>query len=222
MSGHITRPFEYAERFLEECPQTNVPVTAGPPRTRPAAFVRTVVQAAVRPTRRNLLHWASWFVALSVELAFLITLRHGEIYRWELDVTRRLQSVPGKQYEFDVTSTLTNTLSIPFLLLFIANTAAVFIWGARLAAAILLLSFPLHVLAQFPKALIDRPRPSPDFPGIEGVGGAQSFPSGHAEYVVTFYGFLAVLLMMRARSWRTRCAIFWPGLSSLLRRDLAG
>ncbi|MGE0538735.1 MAG: phosphatase PAP2 family protein [Dehalococcoidia bacterium] len=181
---------------------------AGPPRSRPAGFVRTVVQAAVRPARRNLLHWASWIVALSIELAILILLRHEEIYPWELEVARHLQSVPGKQYVFDVTSTLTNTLSIPFLLLFLVITAAVFIWGERIAAAVLLLSFPLHVLAQFPKALIDRPRPSSDFPGIEGVGGVQSFPSGHAEYVVTFYGFLAVILMMRARSWRSRSIIF--------------
>jgi hypothetical protein len=125
MSGHITRTIEHAEQFLKKCPQANGPAMAGSPRSRPVGLVRTVVQAAARPTRRNLLHWALWIVALSIELTFLILLRHEEIYRWELEVTRRLQSVPAKQYVFDVTSTLTNTLSIPFLLLFFVITAAV-------------------------------------------------------------------------------------------------
>jgi membrane-associated phospholipid phosphatase len=45
------------------------------------------------------------------------------------------------------------------------------------------------------------------FDGIEGVGGSQSFPSGHAEYVVTFYGFLAYLLVLHARTQAQRAAI---------------
>jgi undecaprenyl-diphosphatase len=41
-----------------------------------------------------------------------------------------------------------------------------------------------------------------------GVGGFQSFPSGHSEYVVTFYGFLAYLLMLHTADRRLRGAIF--------------
>jgi undecaprenyl-diphosphatase len=163
---------------------------------------------AFRPTRRNRLHWASWALALGVELALVVVLRGGQIYGWERSLTRRLQDVPGKRAIFDVTSTLTNTISLPFLLILLAIVSGVLLLGHPGAAALLLLTFPLHVLSQFPKALVERPRPSPAFDGIVGVGGGQSFPSGHAEYVVTFYGFLAYLLMLYVRGRRTRAAIF--------------
>ena len=163
---------------------------------------------AVRPTRRNLLHWASWALALGVELALVVVLRNGQIYGWEQAITRRLQDVPSRRLVFDATSGLTNTLSVPFLLLFLAIVFGVLLLGHRGAAVLLFLTFPLHVLAQFPKALVDRPRPSSAFEGIYGVGGLQSFPSGHSEYVVTFYGFLAYLLMLRVQRRWMRATIF--------------
>jgi membrane-associated phospholipid phosphatase len=190
-----------------------VPIApAGPTALRRRASVgdtlRTASAFAFHPTRRNLLHWGSWVLAFAVELTLLVLLRDGQIYGWEQELTRRLQAAPGKQVVFDISSTLTNTLSWPFLLLFLAILAVVLWSGHRGAAVLLAFSFPLHVLAQFPKALIERPRPSAAFDGIEGVGGFQSFPSGHAEYVVTFYGFLAYLLMLHIRSRWGRIAVF--------------
>ncbi len=131
-----------------------------------------------------------------------LILRRGQTYAWERWLTRRFQDVPGRQTIFDITSTLTNTISPTFLLIFLAILAVTRTLGHRGAALLLLLTFPLHVLAQWPKALIDRPRPSGNFDGIVGVGGFQSFPSGHSEYVVTFYGFLAYLVMLHLdRRW---------------------
>jgi membrane-associated phospholipid phosphatase len=124
--------------------------------------------------------------------------------------------VPGRKAVFDVSSTLTNTLSVPFALLFAAITAGVLLSGHRGAAVLLLLSFPLHVLAQFPKALVDRERPSAAFEGIEGVGGLQSFPSGHAEYVITFYGFLAYLLMLHFTARWQRALILTTWIAFVL------
>jgi undecaprenyl-diphosphatase len=173
-----------------------------------AGVLRDAAFFAFRPTRRNLLHWGSWALALGVELALVVVLQSGRIYGWEQAITRRLQAVPGKRLVFDVTSTLTNTISVPFALIFLAIVGFVLLLGHRGAALLLALTFPLHVLAQFPKALVDRPRPSADYEGIVGVGGFQSFPSGHSEYVVTFYGFLAYLLMLHARDRRLRAAIF--------------
>jgi membrane-associated phospholipid phosphatase len=179
------------------------------------AFMRDAFHYAFLPTRRNLLHWASWAITLGIELALMIVLRSGHIYTWEQRLTRRFQDVPGKGLVFDVTSTLTNTLSLPFLVLFLVIVLIVFRLQHPGAAALLLLSFPLHVLAQFPKALIDRPRPSDAFAGIEGVGGFRSFPSGHSEYVVTFFGFLAYLIMLHLSDRRQRITVFvcWLALA---------
>jgi undecaprenyl-diphosphatase len=171
---------------------------------------RTLVAAAkiaLRPDRRNVLHWSSWAVALGFELAMVYVFWAGHIYGWEQDLTRAFQDVPAPTEIRLVSSALTNTLSIPFVLLFTAIAAFVFQRGERAGAVIVLLSFPLHVLAQFPKGFMERPRPSPDFDGISGIGGLNSFPSGHSEYVVTFYGFLAYLLILRLPRRAQRFAV---------------
>jgi len=160
-------------------------------------IVRLAAYYGFRWSGRNLLHWLSWALALGLELFLAVMLRGGEVFDWERDLTQLFQRAPGRFLVFDVANLLTNTLSLPFLILFVVVVAVVYALGFRLDAALLLLSFPLHVLVQFPKAFVDRPRPSSDFISIEGVGGLRSFPSGHAEFVVTFYGFLAFITIIR-------------------------
>jgi undecaprenyl-diphosphatase len=58
--------------------------------------------------------------------------------------------------------------------------------------ALLLGVFALHYLLISPKAFITAYRPSPEF-GVQGAGGLESFPSGHVQWAVSFYGFLAYL-----------------------------
>lgn len=196
------------------------------PRPRPAPVVgqHTAVGAALAPgvrrafapTRRNLLHWASWAVTLGAEVLLTVLLADGDIYGWEVQVARWLQEAPAIEPVFSVSSTLTNTLSLPFAALFITILAIAWKWGTKLEVALLALSFPLHVLAQFPKALIDRPRPPAGMDSIEGVGGLQSFPSGHSEYVITFYGFLAFMLVARCTRRRSQAAIVGVWLALVL------
>lgn len=171
------------------------------------ALARVAARHGFATTPRNIFHWCSWGVALASEFYLMVALRSGHIAGWEVALTRRLQSVPAADPVFAISSTLTNTLSLPFALLFLAILGAVWMSGRRLEAALLALSFPLHVLVQFPKALIDRPRPPAGIDGIEGVGGLQSFPSGHAEYVITFYGFIAFMFLLRFTGRRSRVAI---------------
>ncbi|MEX0782491.1 MAG: phosphatase PAP2 family protein [Dehalococcoidia bacterium] len=172
-------------------------LTPAPTRLEAPRRVVAGARIALRSDRRNTLHGASWALALGFELAMLYVLWGGHIYGWEQSVTRTFQDVPGHWGIYVVSSTLTNTISIPFGLLFVAILGFVFSRGERTGATLLLLSFPLHVLSQFPKFFFERPRPSSDFDGISGIGGLNSFPSGHSEYVITFYGFLAYLLILR-------------------------
>jgi membrane-associated phospholipid phosphatase len=71
--------------------------------------------------------------------------------------------------------------------------------------ALLLGVFALHYVLISPKQFITAYRPSPHF-GVEGAGGLESFPSGHVEWAVSFYGLLAVL-GWRGVSARWRVAI---------------
>lgn len=58
--------------------------------------------------------------------------------------------------------------------------------------ALLIAVFLLHYALISPKLFIVAYRPSPDF-GVQGAGGLESFPSGHVQWAVSFYGFLAYL-----------------------------
>lgn len=181
---------------------------------RASAFIRRAFAYAVAPTRHNLGHWALCAGMLAMELCLIVVLRDGRIYEWEQDLTRLFQKTPGRHATFDVANFLTNTISLEFMVVFVAVVAAVAALRMYSGAFLLLLTFPVHVLAQFPKAIIERPRPSPAYPGIEGVGGYLSFPSGHAEFVISFYGLLTYLLVGRVRSRPGRWAMVagWLGL----------
>jgi undecaprenyl-diphosphatase len=172
-------------------------------------------RAAWTPTFANRATWAFWLAAISLELSLLAVLSGGQIYGWEQDVERAIQDFGGDDNLFKGVFVLTNTLSLAFVPVLVVAFAGLWLFGKRLEAGLLLLTLPLHVLAQFPKALIDRPRPSAEFEGIVGIGGGQSFPSGHSEFAVTFYGFLAfVLIYYLQRPWQR--AIVAGGFVSLV------
>src|SRR5690606_18596313 len=52
--------------------------------------------------------------------------------------------------------------------------------------------FALHYLLISPKLFVTAYRPSPEF-GVAGAGGLESFPSGHVQWAVSFYGLLAYI-----------------------------
>ncbi len=178
------------------------------------AYIRRAFAHAVAPTRHNMGHWAVCAAMLAMEVGLVVVLHDEQIYGWEQDLTRLFQKAPGRQAIFDVANFLTNTISLEFMVIFVAVVVAVAALRMYSGAFLLLLTLPVHVLAQFPKAIMERPRPSAAYPGIEGVGGVQSFPSGHAEFVISFYGFLAYLVLEQVSSRWARAAIVgcWASL----------
>lgn len=175
-------------------------------------MLHDAARIAFRPTRRNILHWASWAIALTIQCTFVVLLRDGSVYDWEADFSRLLQKTPNRYEIFDTGHFLTNTISWDFIPVFALVVGVALALRRWLAAGLLMLTFPLHVLAQWPKAIVDRPRPPHTFSDLEGVGGLQSFPSGHAEWVITFWGFVVYLLLQRfERTWQ-RVLIVGPWL----------
>jgi len=69
--------------------------------------------------------------------------------------------------------------------------------------ALLAAVFLLHFVLISPKLFIEAYRPSPAF-GVEGGGGQASFPSGHVQWTVSFWGFVAFVL------WRISPVRFRP------------
>ena len=135
--GHVTIPSNSPGSPAAEATGTrlasSVALTETPP-NRYEALARDAIAFALRPTRRNKLHWASWALALGTEVALVIILRRGQTYEWERWLTKRFQEVPGRQVVFDISSTVTNTISPTFLLIFLAILGVSLALGHRGAA----------------------------------------------------------------------------------------
>jgi undecaprenyl-diphosphatase len=72
--------------------------------------------------------------------------------------------------------------------------------------------FVLHFALISPKLFIEAYRPSPQF-GVEGGGGLSSFPSGHVQWTVSFWGFVALLAWRFApERWRPAVLVAYPVL----------
>ena len=150
-------------------------------------------------------------------LALTATLANGKIYGWEIELTGTIQSIGYPDWLFRLTaSSLEDPQAIEGALLVAGAISLLWVLRLRIEAAIAVVALPLHVLGNFPKALIDRARPSELFDGIFGVGGEMSFTSGHSEFAVTFYGFLAYVAVVRTRSSLARALVVMTWLSLVL------
>jgi membrane-associated phospholipid phosphatase len=112
--------------------------------------------------------------------------------RW---LAGRIQSIPWGDFEFvpawgsEIGGGRVGFFVVPI-------TVAIFFALRQQWRLLLLLGvvFALHYVAISPKAFIPAERPSPIF-GVEGGGGLESFPSGHVQWAVSFYGFMAFLAL---------------------------
>ena len=171
--------------------------------------IREAARIGLAPTRRNVLHWLSWAITFTAILVLSAVAGSG-IFGWEKDLTRELQSVGYPNWAFEITSSrLEDPTSWQGALIWAAAIALLALWRLRLEAALATLALPLHVLGNFPKAFVDRERPSELFDGITGVGGDMSFTSGHSEFAITFFGFLVYVAIIRLKSAVPRiCLLF--------------
>jgi membrane-associated phospholipid phosphatase len=178
-------------------------------------LVISALRIGFSPTRWNILHWASWVVTLTILLAMTVILLDGRVYAWEIDFTRWAQGLDYPRWAFTLTADRLTNSDTPEGAAIIGSVALI-LWLLRLRieAALVLLSIPLHVLGNFPKALVSRERPSEIIDGISGFGGIKSFPSGHAEFAVTFYGFLLYLALLHVRNAPARLILvgLWFGM----------
>jgi undecaprenyl-diphosphatase len=154
--------------------------------------------------------WSGWKQELAVSAALagtfgllMLTVVAGAPTAFDRWLAGYIQAIPWNiaaipQFASDVGGGLYGTYLVPV-------TGAV-VLGARKqwrALALLASVFALHYLLISPKLFIDANRPSPAF-GVEGAGGFESFPSGHVEWAVSLYGFLAYLLARSLPRYR------WP------------
>jgi membrane-associated phospholipid phosphatase len=182
-----------------------------------AELVIAAAKAGFAPTRLNVVLWLSLIVSLGALLAMTAVLADGRVYGWEVDVTRWAQDVDYPQWLFRLTADrLTNSDTIEGALIIGSIAVGLWLLHYRLESVLVLVTVPLHVIANFPKLLVERERPSEIIDGLTGFGGFKSFPSGHAEFAITFYGFLLYVGLVYIGNRAVRLVIFVVWLALVL------
>jgi undecaprenyl-diphosphatase len=154
-------------------------------------------------------------VTLAMVLTLSAILLEGRVFTWEQDIIREAQSIEYPGWIYEITNErMTDVESIQGLAMVLGIAGAFWFVRARVDAGLLLLALPLHVLGNFPKAFVERDRPSDSYEGIDGFGGSMSFTSGHSEFVITFWGFVLYLVLLRVQNAWARAALIasWVGL----------
>jgi membrane-associated phospholipid phosphatase len=115
---------------------------------------------------------------------------------------REVQSVESPEWVSTVTAgSLTDPFSLLGASIVLMVACGFLLFGRPVETVLVLLLMPLRFPAHFSKAIVERERPSGEV-GLAGTGGDLSFASGHAEWLVTFYGFLVILALLRIKnSW---------------------
>lgn len=181
-------------------------------------FVERAARIGFEPTFTNVVLLSTFAISLIILIGMTIILADGEIYGWETDVTREFQKTDYPQWAFDLTANRLTNSDTPIGAAIILSVVAA-LWLLRLrieAGLLLLLSVPLHVAANFPKLLVERERPSDVIDGIDGFGGIKSFPSGHAEFAITFYGFLLYVAIIHVHNTLVRVSLAVAGVAMAL------
>jgi undecaprenyl-diphosphatase len=140
-------------------------------------------------------------------LALLLTAPHTHPSPFDRVLMRDVQGIPWGSFSFiprlgsDIGGGLYGAYLVPALLgVAFAGTRQWRLLG--LLAAV----FALHYILISPKMFITAYRPSPLF-GVEGAGGLESFPSGHVQWAVSFWGFAMVLGWRSLSGSRLRWAV---------------
>lgn len=139
--------------------------------------------------------WECGFVGapLAAFLTLLLVVNHSAPTSLDLQLARDIQAIPWGALDF--IPRLGSDLGGGVFGLYLAPGLAAAGFAARRQwrlLALLVAVFALHFVTISPKLFVTAYRPSPAF-GVEGAGGLHSFPSGHVQWTVSFYGFLAYL-----------------------------
>jgi len=177
--------------------------------TRKHAWRKTLRRAAwiaLEPTPAHIVQWVISGSTLVVLLTMTAVLLDGRVYGWEVDLTRESQRFDYPQWAFDLTANELTNSDTPLGAAIILSVVGL-LWFLRLrveSLMVLLISVPLHIVVNFPKAIVERERPDG---ALDGTGAMKSFPSGHAEFAITFYGFLVYLALLYIRNRFIRVAL---------------
>lgn len=157
-------------------------------------------------TVRHALGFALWFLGLAV-LIVASWVVHGHIGPWpfELTVSRNVQAWPLPGW-LKAVFTLLGTINDPIPSGIAAAILVAILLIVRRIRPALFIGYIVLVANSLDAIIGDivaRPRPSPHLIHVTSMLSFNSFPSGHTEHIVIFYGFLLFLTLTEpVREWK--------------------
>jgi len=137
--------------------------------------------------------WALWLVGAAAALGLSLAASLLAFFPGDVLLTRHLQGVEGPLWEGLMA--LANKLGeAPWLAFFWGGAVLAFVIARRPWEALwMALASPAILLVGLVKALVGRPRPSPELVRVQELAAGPSFPSGHVFSDVLFFSFLFFL-----------------------------
>lgn len=163
-------------------------------------------RAAVALRQERPLSWTvGLWLMLVTSLAVLSWLAaHHDSFGWDLELTKAVQRIDSMAFErLSRAATDSSSHYIPAWL--VATSLLLMLRRPRFAFFAAASGWT-HVLGGILKLLVDRPRPSADLIETVRLETKFSFPSGHAEWVMGFEGFLVFLVWQSTRNPLLRSA----------------
>lgn len=130
-------------------------------------------------------------------------------FGWDLRISQAIQAIalPGFGHLMIALSALGNGM-VPTMLV-VGAGIALYAAGLRLEGVLCMIGVTLGaVMNSLTKLIIARPRPDPSLVEVMRHHNHNSFPSGHVEFFVTFFGFLFFLSYVLLKPGWLRRALF--------------
>lgn len=161
-----------------------------------------------RPGLRVLSLWITLLAALAVLSAFAVSY---EYFAWDLTITRAVQAIDSPAFHrAGWVATFLSSPTISFL--FLATAVALLLIARQPRLALFSgASAWTHLLGGFLKLVVDRPRPPAELVDVVRIETKFSYPSGHAEWVMGFEGFLVFVVwqLTENRVIRAGATVLW-------------
>lgn len=155
-----------------------------------------MLRGGIQPVSRRAHVWALWLLLLAGFVVMSALAAAHYRFPGDLWLTEHIQDIDGDAvaHALDWAEDLADTplIAVVYACALATLLVARLRWEALLLAATLVAS-PINSAA---KALVDRPRPPADLVLVRDFPSNSSFPSGHADTAIVFYGLLFYFVTM--------------------------
>lgn len=134
----------------------------------------------------------------------------------DLAISQAVQSTYSN-FSYKIMEFFTKLGDVQTIVFLLILTTTLFLYKKRYRETVLLISSVVSsaIIGTLLKAIINRPRPTPDQVTVYALETSQSFPSNHALVSIVFFGLLALFINKKSFTLTSMIIVFLIGLSRI-------